>query len=94
MEDMVGHRPNWYWKIMWKVVSPLLLLVVITFYIVGYIQGGTPTYHAWKKELVSFWGLHSDAFSHSPQSHTSSISHKPSFCPLTLFCAITLLSSA
>uniref|UniRef100_A0A3P8VLK2 Transporter n=1 Tax=Cynoglossus semilaevis TaxID=244447 RepID=A0A3P8VLK2_CYNSE len=51
MEDMVGHRPNWYWKIMWKVVSPLLLLVVITFYIVGYIQGGTPTYHAWKKEL-------------------------------------------
>ncbi|XP_054477474.1 sodium- and chloride-dependent transporter XTRP3-like [Anoplopoma fimbria] len=51
IEDMLGHRPNWYWKIMLAGVSPLLLITIIIFYIVNYIQGGTPTYQAWNKEL-------------------------------------------
>ncbi|XP_037129734.1 sodium- and chloride-dependent transporter XTRP3A-like [Syngnathus acus] len=51
IEDMIGHRPNWYLKIMWGIVSPLLLLVLFVFYIVTYIRGGTPTYQAWDKEL-------------------------------------------
>ncbi|KAG7474217.1 sodium-and chloride-dependent transporter XTRP3 [Solea senegalensis] len=50
IEDMIGHRPNWYWKIMWKFVSPLLLVAVFIVYIINYIQGGTPTYQAWDKE--------------------------------------------
>ncbi|XP_070691260.1 sodium- and chloride-dependent transporter XTRP3-like [Pempheris klunzingeri] len=50
IEDMLGHRPNWYWKIMWGFVSPLLLMALFIFYIVNYIQGGTPTYQAWNKE--------------------------------------------
>uniref|UniRef100_A0A8C6U4Z4 Transporter n=1 Tax=Neogobius melanostomus TaxID=47308 RepID=A0A8C6U4Z4_9GOBI len=52
IEDMLGHEPNWYWKIMWGGVSPLLLFAVLIFYIVNYIQGGTPTYQAWNMELV------------------------------------------
>uniref|UniRef100_A0A8C6KBD4 Transporter n=1 Tax=Nothobranchius furzeri TaxID=105023 RepID=A0A8C6KBD4_NOTFU len=51
IEDMLGHRPNWYWKIMWAGVSPLLLIGLFIFYIVNYIQGGTPTYQAWNKDL-------------------------------------------
>uniref|UniRef100_A0A1A7X3W1 Transporter n=2 Tax=Iconisemion striatum TaxID=60296 RepID=A0A1A7X3W1_9TELE len=51
IEDMLGHRPNWYWKIMWAGVSPLLLIGLFVFYIVNYIQGGTPTYQAWNKDL-------------------------------------------
>ncbi|XP_004077688.1 sodium- and chloride-dependent transporter XTRP3 [Oryzias latipes] len=51
IEDMLGHRPNWYWKIMWVVVSPLLLISLFVFYIVTYIQGGTPTYQAWDKDV-------------------------------------------
>ncbi|XP_041844103.1 sodium- and chloride-dependent transporter XTRP3-like [Melanotaenia boesemani] len=51
IEDMLGHRPNWYWKIMWAGVSPLLLIGLFLFYIVNYIQGGTPTYQAWNKDL-------------------------------------------
>ncbi|XP_062322453.1 sodium- and chloride-dependent transporter XTRP3-like [Osmerus eperlanus] len=51
IEDMLGHRPNWYWKIMWAVVSPLLLVALFIFYIINYIQGGTPTYQAWNKDL-------------------------------------------
>uniref|UniRef100_A0A3Q3W963 Transporter n=1 Tax=Mola mola TaxID=94237 RepID=A0A3Q3W963_MOLML len=51
IEDMLGHRPNWYWKIMWTIISPLLLISLFIFYIVDYILGGTPTYQAWNKEL-------------------------------------------
>ncbi|XP_068188964.1 sodium- and chloride-dependent transporter XTRP3-like [Antennarius striatus] len=51
IEDMLGHSPNWYWKIMWAGTSPILLIVIFIFYIVNYIQGGTPTYQAWNKEL-------------------------------------------
>ncbi|XP_034029824.1 sodium- and chloride-dependent transporter XTRP3A-like [Thalassophryne amazonica] len=51
--DMLGHRPNWYWKIMWVAVSPILLIVLFIFYIVNYILGGTPTYQAWDKELAA-----------------------------------------
>lgn len=52
---MLGHRPHWYWKIMWAGVSPLLLITLFLFYIVNYIRGGTPTYQAWDKDLVSRW---------------------------------------
>ncbi|XP_072317128.1 sodium- and chloride-dependent transporter XTRP3-like [Eucyclogobius newberryi] len=51
IEDMLGHAPNWYWKIMWGGVSPVLLVALLIFYIINYIQGGTPTYQAWNKEL-------------------------------------------
>ncbi|XP_064200143.1 sodium- and chloride-dependent transporter XTRP3-like [Anguilla rostrata] len=51
IEDMLGHRPNWYWKIMWVAVSPVLLIGLFLFYIVNYIMGGTPTYQAWDKDL-------------------------------------------
>ncbi|XP_010883449.1 sodium- and chloride-dependent transporter XTRP3 [Esox lucius] len=51
VEDMLGHRPNWYWKIMLAGVSPILLIALFIFYMVNYIQGGSPTYQAWDKEL-------------------------------------------
>uniref|UniRef100_A0A4W5KKI6 Solute carrier family 6 member 20 n=1 Tax=Hucho hucho TaxID=62062 RepID=A0A4W5KKI6_9TELE len=51
VEDMLGYRLNWYWKIMLAGVSPILLIALFIFYIVNYIQGGTPTYQAWNKEL-------------------------------------------
>ncbi|XP_072251107.1 sodium- and chloride-dependent transporter XTRP3-like [Leuresthes tenuis] len=51
IEDMLGHRPNWYWKIMWAAVSPLLLIGLFLFYIANYIRGGTPTYQAWNRDL-------------------------------------------
>ncbi|MED6286931.1 hypothetical protein CHARACLAT_011192 [Characodon lateralis] len=51
IEDMLGHRPNWFWKIMWAGVSPLLLIGLLLFYVINIIQGGTPTYQAWNKDL-------------------------------------------
>lgn len=51
---MLGHTPNLYWKIMWRAISPLLLIGLLIFYIVNYIMGGTPTYQAWDKDRVSW----------------------------------------
>ncbi|XP_047209181.1 sodium- and chloride-dependent transporter XTRP3-like isoform X3 [Girardinichthys multiradiatus] len=51
IEDMLGHRPNWFWKIMWAGVSPLLLIGLLLFYVINIIQGGIPTYQAWNKDL-------------------------------------------
>ncbi|KAM4632873.1 sodium- and chloride-dependent transporter XTRP3 [Polymixia lowei] len=66
IEDMLGHRPNWYWKIMWAGVSPILLVALFLFYIVNYIRGGTPTYQAWDKDLgksvVMEYPLYGQAF--------------------------------
>lgn len=50
---MLGHRPHWYLKLMWALVSPLLLLCLFIFYIINYIQGGAPTYQAWDKHMVN-----------------------------------------
>ncbi|CAL8287489.1 unnamed protein product [Merluccius merluccius] len=51
VEDMLGRRPSWFWKILLVAVSPLVLASLFIFYIVSYIQGGTPTYQAWDKHL-------------------------------------------
>ncbi|CAL8249661.1 unnamed protein product [Boreogadus saida] len=51
VEDMLGRKPSWVWKVLLVAVSPTLLLCLFIFYIVGYIQGGTPTYKAWDKDL-------------------------------------------
>ena len=52
VEDMLGRKPSWIWKILLVAVSPTLLFCLFIFYIVGYILGGTPTYQAWDKDLV------------------------------------------
>ncbi|KAM3679179.1 sodium- and chloride-dependent transporter XTRP3 isoform 2-T2 [Ammospiza maritima maritima] len=44
---MIGCKPNWYWKIMWAFVSPLLIISLFIFYITDYILTGTLQYQAW-----------------------------------------------
>ncbi|KAK6491670.1 sodium- and chloride-dependent transporter XTRP3-like [Huso huso] len=51
IEVMIGHRPHWYWKIIWSVISPVLIIGLFIFYIADYIMGGTPTYQAWDANL-------------------------------------------
>lgn len=36
LELMLGHKPNLYWKICWKYVSPLIIIAVIVFSIIEY----------------------------------------------------------
>nr|XP_056713924.1 sodium- and chloride-dependent transporter XTRP3 isoform X3 [Euleptes europaea] len=44
---MTGHKPSWYWKIMWAFVSPVLIVSLFIFYITDYISSGTLRYQAW-----------------------------------------------
>ncbi|XP_057316090.1 sodium- and chloride-dependent transporter XTRP3-like [Hydractinia symbiolongicarpus] len=44
---MLGHKPNWYWKIMWMVVSPFLIFVIIVASIYG-LASKSITYSPWK----------------------------------------------
>ena len=48
---MTGVRPGWYWQIMWRFVSPVLMVVVIGSSIY-FMFTNKPTYAAWDGEKV------------------------------------------
>ncbi|XP_036394629.1 sodium-dependent neutral amino acid transporter B(0)AT3-like [Megalops cyprinoides] len=53
IEWMTGRRPNIYWQATWRVISPVMLLVVFLAYIV--VQANErPTYPAWNPGYVKF----------------------------------------
>ncbi|XP_029398628.1 sodium- and chloride-dependent transporter XTRP3B isoform X4 [Mus pahari] len=47
LRAMTGRTLNWYWKIMWAFVSPLLIVGLFIFYLSDYILTGTLQYQAW-----------------------------------------------
>lgn len=51
IEWMTGRRPNLYWQATWRVISPLMLLVVLLAYVVVQAQEN-PTYDAWNPDYV------------------------------------------
>ncbi|XP_043921460.1 sodium- and chloride-dependent transporter XTRP3 [Protopterus annectens] len=51
IELMLGHKLSWYWKIMWSVISPLLIISLFIFYIIDYILAGQLRYQAWDSHL-------------------------------------------
>ncbi|KAJ8354409.1 hypothetical protein SKAU_G00219760 [Synaphobranchus kaupii] len=53
IEWMTGKRPNLFWQVTWRFISPLMLLVVFLAYIV--VQANTtPTYTAWDPAYEKF----------------------------------------
>uniref|UniRef100_A0A3B3Q6G4 Transporter n=1 Tax=Paramormyrops kingsleyae TaxID=1676925 RepID=A0A3B3Q6G4_9TELE len=53
IEYMTGRRPNLYWQANWRVISPLMLLVVFVAYVVVQAEQ-QPTYAAWNPNYVDF----------------------------------------
>lgn len=49
---MTGRRPGLYWRVTWKVISPLLLLTILVAYI-AFLAGSPPSYRAWDPGYVS-----------------------------------------
>ncbi|XP_052042825.1 sodium- and chloride-dependent transporter XTRP3 isoform X3 [Apodemus sylvaticus] len=47
LQAMTGRTLNWYWKVMWAFVSPLLIIGLFIFYLSDYILTGTLQYQAW-----------------------------------------------
>ncbi|KAM3614300.1 uncharacterized protein V6R79_012421 [Siganus canaliculatus] len=53
IEWMTGRRPNLYWQATWRVISPLMLLVVFVAYVVVEAEQ-QPTYNSWNPDYVDF----------------------------------------
>uniref|UniRef100_A0A8D3CZB3 Transporter n=1 Tax=Scophthalmus maximus TaxID=52904 RepID=A0A8D3CZB3_SCOMX len=56
IEFMIGHKPNMFWQVTWRVVSPLIMVVILVFYFVTQITKSL-TYLVWDQEAESFPAL-------------------------------------
>ncbi|XP_077362717.1 sodium-dependent neutral amino acid transporter B(0)AT1-like [Festucalex cinctus] len=56
IEFMIGHKPNIFWQVTWRVVSPLIMVVILVFYFVTQVTKSL-TYLAWNPESESFPAL-------------------------------------
>uniref|UniRef100_A0A3P9HLD6 Transporter n=1 Tax=Oryzias latipes TaxID=8090 RepID=A0A3P9HLD6_ORYLA len=56
IEFMIGHKPSLYWQISWRFISPIILLVILVFYLVTQTQQEL-TYLVWDPSSAEFPGL-------------------------------------
>lgn len=49
---MIGHQPNLFWQVTWRVVSPLLMLVIFLFFFVIQVNQEL-IYSVWDPAYVS-----------------------------------------
>ena len=54
IEFMIGHKPNLFWQITWRVVSPLIMFVIFIFYFVTKVSEKL-LYKTWDPESVMFF---------------------------------------
>ncbi|KAM6899808.1 sodium-dependent neutral amino acid transporter B(0)AT1-like [Xenentodon cancila] len=50
---MIGHKPNIFWQVTWRVVSPLIMIFILVFYFVTQVTK-IPTYLVWDPEAETF----------------------------------------
>ncbi|XP_037120686.1 sodium-dependent neutral amino acid transporter B(0)AT1-like [Syngnathus acus] len=53
IEFMIGHKPNIFWQVTWRVVSPLIMVIILVFYFVTEVTKSL-TYLAWNPESENF----------------------------------------
>ncbi|KAM4539741.1 sodium-dependent neutral amino acid transporter B(0)AT1-like [Odontesthes bonariensis] len=53
IEFMIGHKPNIFWQVTWRVVSPLIMIVILIFYLVTKVTKPL-TYLVWDQEAEDF----------------------------------------
>ncbi|XP_024113678.1 sodium-dependent neutral amino acid transporter B(0)AT1 [Oryzias melastigma] len=56
IEFMIGHKPSLYWQISWRFISPVILLIILVFYLVTQTQQEL-TYLVWDPSSAEFPGL-------------------------------------
>ena len=49
---MIGHKPNLFWQITWRYVSPLIMAFIFVFYLVTQVTKNL-TYLVWDEDAVS-----------------------------------------
>ncbi|XP_045565505.1 sodium-dependent neutral amino acid transporter B(0)AT1 [Salmo salar] len=53
IEFMIGHKPNLFWQVTWRFVSPVIMLVIFIFYFVTQVSGEL-TYLVWDQDAEEF----------------------------------------
>ncbi|KAK5855341.1 hypothetical protein PBY51_005446 [Eleginops maclovinus] len=53
IEFMIGHKPNLFWQVTWRVVSPLIMVVILIFYFVTQVSKSL-TYLVWDQQAENF----------------------------------------
>ncbi|KAJ3608835.1 hypothetical protein NHX12_023365 [Muraenolepis orangiensis] len=53
IEFMIGHKPNIYWQVTWRFISPLIVFTILVFYLVTIVQKDL-TYLIWDPEYEKF----------------------------------------
>ncbi|XP_076005964.1 sodium-dependent neutral amino acid transporter B(0)AT1-like [Genypterus blacodes] len=53
IEFMIGHKPNIFWQVTWRVVSPLIVFVIFIFYFITKVSA-TLTYITWNPSSPKF----------------------------------------
>ncbi|XP_034401372.1 sodium-dependent neutral amino acid transporter B(0)AT1-like [Cyclopterus lumpus] len=56
LEFMVGHKPGIFWQVTWRFISPLIVLVILVFYMVTQVQEEL-TYLVWDPNSEEFPSL-------------------------------------
>uniref|UniRef100_G3NXK0 Transporter n=1 Tax=Gasterosteus aculeatus aculeatus TaxID=481459 RepID=G3NXK0_GASAC len=56
IEFMIGHKPNIFWQVTWRFVSPVIMVVILVFYFVTQITNNL-TYLVWDQEAVSLLSI-------------------------------------
>uniref|UniRef100_A0AAY5L206 Transporter n=1 Tax=Esox lucius TaxID=8010 RepID=A0AAY5L206_ESOLU len=53
IEFMIGHKPNLFWQVTWRFISPVIMLFIFIFYLVTQLSG-TLTYLVWDMDTPEF----------------------------------------
>ncbi|XP_074543409.1 sodium-dependent neutral amino acid transporter B(0)AT1-like [Halichoeres trimaculatus] len=56
IEFMIGHKPNIFWQATWRVISPLIVLVIFVFYLITQVNAQL-TYITWSPSSANFPAL-------------------------------------
>ncbi|KAG7324697.1 hypothetical protein KOW79_012713 [Hemibagrus wyckioides] len=56
IEFMIGHKPNIFWQATWRIISPLIVLVIFIFYLIS-TASRELTYITWNPESKNFPNL-------------------------------------
>ncbi|CAB1350479.1 unnamed protein product, partial [Coregonus sp. 'balchen'] len=54
IEFMIGHKPNIFWQVTWRFISPLIVLVIFIFYFITKVSSNV-TYIAWNPSSYPAW---------------------------------------
>ncbi|KAM7372943.1 hypothetical protein PAMP_007831 [Pampus punctatissimus] len=61
VEFMTGRKPSIFWQVTWRFISPLIILVILVFYLVTQVQKEL-TYLVWDPNSEEFPTLASVAY--------------------------------